>query len=190
MYNRERIKSITAVNQINTKLALVNECNWDQTIRKISRTFFKKLHSAEISQTETQRESRQKEPTKTPLPLPKISTENFKSSTKTNIVKGKSHWSPIHPWISKIHYFGKTHKKLRTKLSIDQWKPKHFLCPVGWGCRIHRLLLCRGVRPLPTSVLGMTLNNLIVTFQQCWSFGECGVPLHCHRSQVHSGPEW
>ena len=27
-------------------------------------------------------------------------------------------------------------------------------CPVGWGCRIHRLLLCRGVRPPPpTSVL-------------------------------------
>ena len=24
------------------------------------------------------------------------------------------------------------------------------LCPVGWGCRIHRLLLCRGVRP-PTN---------------------------------------
>ena len=22
-------------------------------------------------------------------------------------------------------------------------------CPVGWGCRIHRLLLCRGVRPHP-----------------------------------------
>ena len=22
-----------------------------------------------------------------------------------------------------------------------------FSCPVGWGCRIHRLLLCRGVRP-------------------------------------------
>ena len=22
-------------------------------------------------------------------------------------------------------------------------------CPVGWGCRIHRLLLCRGVRPPP-----------------------------------------
>ena len=21
-----------------------------------------------------------------------------------------------------------------------------FVCPVGWGCRIHRLLLCRGVR--------------------------------------------
>ena len=65
------------------------------------------------------------------------------------------------------------------------------VCPVGWGCRIHRLLLCRGVRPPPlTSVLDMTLNNLMVRFQQCWSFGECRVPLHCHRSLIHSGPEW
>ena len=63
------------------------------------------------------------------------------------------------------------------------------VCPVGWGCRIHRLHLCRGVRFPPTSVLHMTLNNLMVRFQWCWSFGERGVPLHCHRSQVHSGPE-
>ena len=42
----------------------------------------------------------------------------------------------------------------------------------------------------PTIVLDMTLNNLIVRFQQCWSFGECGVPLYCHCSQVHSGPDW
>ena len=63
------------------------------------------------------------------------------------------------------------------------------ICPVGWGSRIHRLLLCRGVRTPPTSVLDMTLNNLMVRFQQCWSLGECGVPLHCHRSQVQSGPE-
>ena len=64
-------------------------------------------------------------------------------------------------------------------------------CPVGWGggCRIHWLHLCRGVKPhLPMSVLDMTLNNLMVRFQQCWSFGECGVPLYCHCSQVHSGP--
>ena len=47
-----------------------------------------------------------------------------------------------------------------------------------------------GLRPLLTSVLDMTLNNLMVRFQQCWSFGECGVPLHRHRSLVHSGPEW
>ena len=74
--------------------------------------------------------------------------------------------------------------------SIAQHLKKHS-CPVGWGCRIHRLLLCRGVRPPPpTSVLDMTLNNLMVRFQQCWSFGECRVPLHCHHSQVHSGLEW
>ena len=37
--------------------------------------------------------------------------------------------------------------------------------PVGWGCRIHRLLLCREVRPLSsTSVLDMILNSLMVRF--------------------------
>ena len=65
-----------------------------------------------------------------------------------------------------------------------------FFCPVGWGCRIHRLLLCRGVKPPQRVSWYMTINNLMVRLQQCWSFGECGVPLHCHRSQVHSGPEW
>ena len=53
---------------------------------------------------------------------------------------------------------------------------------VSWGCRIHR--------PPLTSVLDMTLNNLMVRFQWCWSFGKCGAPLHYHRSQVHSDPEW
>ena len=63
-------------------------------------------------------------------------------------------------------------------------------CPVVLGCRIHRLLLCRGERPTPTtSFLDMTLNTLMVWIQQYWSFGEWGVPLYCHRSQVHSGPE-
>ena len=47
-----------------------------------------------------------------------------------------------------------------------------------------------GGKTPPTSVLDMTLNNLMVRFQQCWSFGEYGVPLHCHHSQVHSDPEW
>ena len=28
--------------------------------------------------------------------------------------------------------------------------PQNIICPVGWGCRIHRLRLCRGVRP-PTN---------------------------------------
>ena len=50
--------------------------------------------------------------------------------------------------------------------------------------------LQRGKTPTPTSVLDMTLNNQMVKFQQCWSFGEYGIPLYCHLSQVNSGPEW
>ena len=60
-------------------------------------------------------------------------------------------------------------------------------CPVGCGCRIHRLHLCRGVW-LPTmSVLDMTLNNLMMSFHWGWRFGECGVPLYYQCPQVHSG---
>ena len=52
-------------------------------------------------------------------------------------------------------------KKLQTFLL------KWLVCPVRWGCRIHRLLLCRRVKtPAPqTYVLDMTLNNLMVRFQ-------------------------
>ena len=56
-------------------------------------------------------------------------------------------------------------------------------CPVGLSCKIHRLLLCGWVRPHPNERPDMTHNNLMVMFQ---SFGEYGVPLHCHRSHVHS----
>ena len=63
-------------------------------------------------------------------------------------------------------------------------------CPVCWGCRIHQLHLSRGVRPLQMSVLHLTVNNLTVTIQRCWSFGEYREPLHCHCSHVHSGPAW
>ena len=38
------------------------------------------------------------------------------------------------------------------------------ICPVGWGCRIHQLLLCRGVIYSPTSVLNITQNTLMVLF--------------------------
>ena len=38
--------------------------------------------------------------------------------------------------------------------------------------------------------IDMKLNNLMVRLQQCWSLGECRVPLHCHRSLVQFGPEW
>ena len=40
-------------------------------------------------------------------------------------------------------------------LSTDHFLSSHFIpwkvCPVGWDCRIHRLLLCRGVRHQPMS---------------------------------------
>ena len=39
-------------------------------------------------------------------------------------------------------------------------------------------------------VRDMTLNNWMVRLHQCWSFGGCSLPFHCHRSKVHSGPEW
>ena len=42
----------------------------------------------------------------------------------------------------------------------------------------------------PMNILYMTQNNLMVRFQYCWNLGEYRLPLHCHRSQVHSGPKW
>ena len=76
-------------------------------------------------------------------------------------------------------------------LPIKKKKSKPDFCPVAWGCRIYQLYFCREVRPLfPTTVLDMTVNNLMVRFQWCWSFGECEAILHCHHSQVHYGPKW
>ena len=65
----------------------------------------------------------------------------------------------------------------------------HLSSPVGWGCRIHGLNLCRRVRKAPTSVEDMTLNYKLVSLQSWW-FGECGEPLYFHTSQVHTIPEW
>ena len=64
-----------------------------------------------------------------------------------------------------------------------------YVCPVGWGWRIHWLHLCRGVRPTPMSVLDMTIKNLMVRLKP-WRFGDCGVPFQCHCSQLHSDREW
>ena len=61
---------------------------------------------------------------------------------------------------------------------------------VGWGCRIHRQHICRGVRPSKrVSWIG---HKTIWSwgFSDAWALVKCGVPFHCHRSYVHSGPEW
>ena len=73
-----------------------------------------------------------------------------------------------------------------TPQAVPPALPLHSPGPVVWDCRIHRLHLCRRIRPPPTtSVLDMILNNLIVRLQS-WSFREYGVPFYCHYSQVHS----
>ena len=77
---------------------------------------------------------------------------------------------------------------------VNQWHNWQSLnqiitSPVGWGCRIYRLHLCRRVRHPLTNVLDMTLNHLIVRLQLS-RFGECGVLFHCHCSQVYPDPEW
>ena len=69
-------------------------------------------------------------------------------------------------------------------------------CPVQHECQTAQLKILVGAkptanwcsRPYPRST-NMTLNNLRLRFQKCWDFGECRIPLHCHCSQVHSGPE-
>ena len=37
---------------------------------------------------------------------------------------------------------------------------------------------------------GYDVKLHLVAKYQLWSSGECGVPLHCHYSQVHSDREW
>ena len=81
-------------------------------------------------------------------------------------------------------------KQLYTKMKIWTYNKRDSLtCPVAWGCWVHRLLHCRGVTP-SYECPEMTLNNLMVRFQWCWSFGECGVTLDFHCSQVLPGLKW
>ena len=66
-----------------------------------------------------------------------------------------------------------------------------YTMPHRWrGYWVHWHLPCRGVRPRQKSFLDMTLSSLMVRFHYCRNFGECGVPLYWHRSQVHSVPGW
>ena len=59
---------------------------------------------------------------------------------------------------------------------------------IGCGYRIHWQQRRKDI-PTPTSVLDMTPNYLLLRIHS-WNFGKCGVPLHCHYSQVHSDPVW
>ena len=51
--------------------------------------------------------------------------------------------------------------------------------PIAWGCRIHQLHLCRVIRESPsfqTSVLDMTLNNLMVRLSNAGALGNVEYP--------------
>ena len=66
------------------------------------------------------------------------------------------------------------------RLSVVNTDIMNFYNLVSQSSRKHWQHLCRGLRlPTPVSVLVMTHKYLIVRFQS-WSFGECGVSLHCH----------
>ena len=83
---------------------------------------------------------------------------------------------------SYIHFYFTTIVLFVPNLSSD--------CSVGWGGRIHRLNLCRGVRPLTNGCPDMTLNDLMMKIPWCWGLGECRAHLYCHYSRVHSDPAW
>ena len=74
-------------------------------------------------------------------------------------------------------------------------KRQYTPCATTKQVRIHWLYLCRGVRLPPMSVLDMALNYMMVhmtlnNLMMFQSFGECGAPNHCHRSQVQFCSKW
>ena len=61
---------------------------------------------------------------------------------------------PVEDIIQRYADFFKTKlSELRNYTASSRVNP-NTNCPVGWGCRIHQLLLCRGVRPSPNECPG------------------------------------
>ena len=93
-------------------------------------------------------------------------------------------------WSNSQHVSARTTTILQTTRSLNV---KHFsLCSFtqSAGAVEYTDAPQQRRKNLPMNVLDMTINNLVVMFLWCRSFGECRVPLHCHCSQTHSGPEW
>ena len=92
-------------------------------------------------------------------------------------------------WVQTPSFSGLLSIKRQISLHAFHWYQK-LLSPVSWGCIIHQLHFCRGLRPYPLWVfIDMTQNHLMVRLQFC-SSGECRVPLYYHISYFHSVPEW
>ena len=62
--------------------------------------------------------------------------------------------------------------------------------PIGWGCRIHWLYLCRGVKN-PTQRISWILHWTIrwEPSNNSGALRNAGTP-YCYRSQIHSKLEW
>ena len=54
----------------------------------------------------------------------------------------------VHLILRSTFSFFHRHSKRKWSLPATKYplRPKNMNCPAGWGCRIHRLILCRGVR--------------------------------------------
>ena len=81
----------------------------------------------------------------------------------------------FHPFTGFLFFF-----QINT-YSSRQWSP------VGWSSRMHRLHLCRGVRPPPMSVLDMTLSNLMVRVGNVEYSSNVTTP---RSTLVQSGSTW
>ena len=77
------------------------------------------------------------------------------------------------------------HKYTHTRIHTYVCQP----CRLGlWNTQIPPLQVIRPTNQ-PTSVLYMTLTNLMIRLQSS-SFREYGVPIHCHCFQVYSITKW
>ena len=83
------------------------------------------------------------------------------------------------------------------RFSLQKFKSKRndtfhhlVISPVGWGCRIYGLHLCRGARLPPPKCPGYDTKQFDGEAQVSWSFRKCRILLRCYRSQIHSGPKW
>ena len=77
------------------------------------------------------------------------------------------------------------------KVSGNIWKTKQyklFSAQSAAAVEYTDCISAEGKNHLPTSVVDMTLYDLRVSLWS-WSLRECGVPLYCHWSPVHSNPE-
>ena len=79
-------------------------------------------------------------------------------------------WIEVYANFSESSYIIKEHERQNKTIFTS-----NSVSPAGWGCRIHWLHLCKGVKtltpPHPMSVLDMILNHLMATFQP-WRIGE------------------